>query len=117
MDFPIEIKTPAKRRCHSKELKARVLEETLQPGVSVAAVAQRHNLNANLIHKWRRAAECGIAATSVQPAFLALPVARTSEATSRAEVRVEISNTRRTVNVFWPSDQPSSLADFIKILS
>lgn len=117
MEFPIEIRTPVKRRRHSKQFKALVLEETLQPGVSIAAVAQRHNLNANLIHKWRRTAERGIAATSAQPAFLALPVAPVSVPTSRAEVRVEISNTSRTVTVFWPCDQSQLLVNFIKHLS
>ena len=117
MDLPSEIKTPVKRRRHSKQLKARVVEETLQPGASIAAVAQRHNLNANLIHKWRRTAERDIAAIAAPPAFLALPIAPTSAATSRAEVRVEIRSPIQTINVFWPCDQPHSLAHFIKTLS
>jgi transposase len=117
MDSPSEIKTLVKRRRHSKQLKARVLEETLHPGASMASVAQRHNLNANLIHKWRRTAERGIAAAAASPAFLALPIAPTSDAISRAEVRVEIRNPIQTINVFWPCDQPHSLANFIKTLS
>ena len=50
MELPGEIRMPVKRRRHSPEFKAQVLEEALQYGVSVAAVARRHNLNANLIH-------------------------------------------------------------------
>jgi transposase len=117
MDLPGEIKTPVKRRRHSKQLKARVLEEKLRPGASIAAVAQRHNLNANLIHKWRRTAERDTATTALPPAFLALPVTATPEVTPRAEVRIEVRNTRSTVNIFLPCDQPRSLADFVKILS
>ena len=45
------------RRPHSEALKARVLAECSQQGVSVAKVALGHGLNANLVHKWRRAAE------------------------------------------------------------
>ena len=41
-----------KRRVHSPEFKARVLAECATPGVSVAAVAARHGLNANVVHKW-----------------------------------------------------------------
>ena len=45
----------APRRRHSKLLKAQVLAECSEPGASVAAIAQAHGLNANLVHKWRRA--------------------------------------------------------------
>ena len=44
----------ATRRRHGDELKAKVLAECEEPGASVAAVAQSHGLNANLVHKWRR---------------------------------------------------------------
>ena len=44
----------APRRRHGAELKAKVLAECEEPGASVAAVAQSHGLNANLVHKWRR---------------------------------------------------------------
>lgn len=41
------------RRTHSPAFKAQVLHECAEPGASVAAVAQRHDVNANLIHKWK----------------------------------------------------------------
>lgn len=41
------------RRTHSPEFKTLVLRECAEPGASVAAVAQRHDVNANLIHKWK----------------------------------------------------------------
>ncbi|NKI18637.1 transposase [Spongiibacter sp. KMU-166] len=46
-----------RRRRHSSELKEQVLAACRLPGASVAAVPQQFNINANLIHKWRRAAE------------------------------------------------------------
>ena len=42
------------RRRFSPEFKRSVVEETLVPGASVAAIAMRHRLNANLLFKWRR---------------------------------------------------------------
>ena len=42
------------RRRFSAEFKQGVVEETLVPGASVAAIALRHRLNANLLFKWRR---------------------------------------------------------------
>jgi transposase len=42
------------RRSWSEEEKRRIVEETLLPGASVATVAQRHAINANLLFSWRR---------------------------------------------------------------
>lgn len=41
-----------RRRRHSAEFKASVIEECLRPGVSIAAVALAHGLNANMLRKW-----------------------------------------------------------------
>jgi transposase len=43
------------RRSWSPEEKRRILGEAACPGASVAAVARRHGLNANLVFAWRRA--------------------------------------------------------------
>ena len=63
------------RRCHSAELKAKVLAACNEPGASIAAVALSHGLNANLVRKWlvgRGLKRCGIQA----------PVAVTASATA-----------------------------------
>src|SRR5580693_3347278 len=43
-----------RRRTRSFDERKRIVEEALAPGVSVAAVARRHGLNANLVFKWIR---------------------------------------------------------------
>ncbi|HXL99679.1 MAG TPA: transposase [Rhizomicrobium sp.] len=43
-----------RRRTRSLGERKRIVEEALAPGVSVAAVARRHGLNANLVFKWIR---------------------------------------------------------------
>ena len=43
-----------RRRTRSVDERKRIVEEALAPGASVAAVARRHGLNANLIFKWIR---------------------------------------------------------------
>jgi transposase len=48
------IREPAKRRIRRLEEKLRILEEAAQPGASIAAVARKHDLNANLLFGWRR---------------------------------------------------------------
>ena len=43
-----------RRRTRSLDERKRIVEEALAPGISVAAVARRHGLNANLVFKWIR---------------------------------------------------------------
>ena len=43
------------RRSWSRDEKRRIVDETLCPGSSVADVARRHGLNANLVFNWRKA--------------------------------------------------------------
>ena len=43
-----------RRRRWSEEQKRQIVAETCEPGVSVPMVAQRYNLNANQIFRWRR---------------------------------------------------------------
>ena len=47
------IKQPERRR-RSLEEKRRIVEETLEPGASVARVARRHAVNANQVFYWRK---------------------------------------------------------------
>jgi len=41
-----------RRRSHSAQFKAEVIQACAEPGVSVAAVALAHGLNANLVRRW-----------------------------------------------------------------
>ena len=43
-----------RRRRWSEAQKRQIVAETREPGVSVPMVAQRYNLNANQVFKWRR---------------------------------------------------------------
>ncbi len=44
----------ATRRIRTLEEKQRIVEEASRPGASVAAVARKHDVNANLVFGWRR---------------------------------------------------------------
>jgi transposase len=41
-----------RRRIHSDEFKARAVAICMQPGMSMAAVAMAHGVNANLLRRW-----------------------------------------------------------------
>ena len=65
--------TRRSRRSWSAETKRRIVQETLQCGASVAVVAQRHGINANLVFKWRRTA--GISEPAASPVPVVAPSA------------------------------------------
>jgi transposase len=49
------------RRSWSDEDKQRIVEESVVPGASVADIARRHGVNANLVFNWRKAARAAAA--------------------------------------------------------
>lgn len=61
------------RRMRTLEEKRRIVDEALAPGASVAAVARKHGLNANLLFAWCRLHKRGLLDQCRQPAPL-LPV-------------------------------------------
>ena len=110
----------APRRRHAAELKARVLAACAEPGASVAAVAQAHGLNANLVHKWRRGC-CSpmhgadrpvCSAVTAGAEFIALTLPATTVAAPAtngqaiaapaADIRVEWRRGAAAIAVSWP---------------
>lgn len=117
------------RRPHSEALKAGVLAECSQPGVSVAKVAQAHGLNANLVHKWRRAAEAATMRASAlghtrdradvgADTFiaLALPPRRVEDIKPAAlpDIRIEVRRGATTVNIHWPMQGGGDCAAWLR---
>ena len=47
-------KPVVKRNYRSKQERRQIVEETLQPGASVAVIARRHGVNANQVFQWRK---------------------------------------------------------------
>jgi transposase len=84
------------RRTHSPELKAQVLNECDQPGASIASVAQRHNLNANLIHKWKRSVT---PAPQNKPDFIPVPLPTHSAVPSAGQ---QVTFEMNDIKVHWP---------------
>lgn len=50
----VAVQRVPQRRRHPVEEKRRVVEETLEPGASVARVARAHGVNANQVFAWRQ---------------------------------------------------------------
>ena len=75
-----------RRRRFSREFKRQVVEETLAGDASVAGVALRHRLNANLVFTWRRQHLRALAVGEVKPVPM-LPV-KIAEADARVPALV-----------------------------
>ena len=103
-----------RRRQHSAEFKARVVAACRRPGVSIAAVALEHRLNANLLRRWVVAAERtrAVVAPVSRTAALAgavptntafMPVElQSSPVVTAQEIVIELRRGATVVKVSWP---------------
>jgi transposase len=102
------------RRKHSAELRAEVVDACRQPGASVAAIAQRNGLNANVVHRWLSqdgrvdsaagagGRGCGrVAAVAARPPveFMALQI---PPPVPVPDIRLELRRGTAQVTVSWP---------------
>ena len=104
-----------RRRQHSAEFKARLVAACRRPGVSIAAVALEHRLNANLLRRWVVAAERTPAldpsgttrsavlsnAVSTNTAFVPVELQRSPVVTAQ-EIVIELRRGPTVVKVSWP---------------
>lgn len=60
------------RRLRTNDEKRRIVEEALSGEASVAAVARRHGVNANLVFNWRKLYQQGLLDQCREPASAAL---------------------------------------------
>jgi len=58
------------KRMRTLEEKRRIVEETFHSGESVAAIARRHEVNANLVFSWRRLYQKGLLEPAASSAAL-----------------------------------------------
>ncbi len=72
MESGKRIGEPARRQ-HDRSFKANLVEQSLQPGASVAVIARHNGINANLLFKWRRDDRRKTTAASIPTAAAAAP--------------------------------------------
>ena len=102
------------RRHHDRSFKADLVQQSLRPGASVAAIALQNGINANLLFKWRReqlratrstptpavllpvrVAQAGEVATLSMPTPIAtVPTEPTSRAPRSCVIELEIAGAR-----------------------
>ena len=103
------------RTSYPKPFKAQVVQECLNPDVSIASVALRHGINANLVRKWIPIYRDQQA--SVLPAFIPLKLEAAAIPVRQAVARIDIPYGQQTLTVKWPICDPEGCALFIRRLS
>ena len=109
-----------KRRYWTAEEKRRIVDESLIEGASIAEVARRHDVNANLVFTWRR--RMGV--EPVEPKDLApiLPVtiapdmtAEESDRGSNGQMEIVLAEGNRIL--VWSDVETTALMRVLKALS
>ena len=113
-----------KRRRYTDEFKSEVVAACQGLGVSVAAIALMHKLNANLLRRWLEKAETGAtttdsdvvalkppAAAPIPPAFVPLQL---SDADHQREIRVEVRRGQQSITVSWPISDAAQCAAWLR---
>ena len=111
-----------RRRVHSVEFKTQAVLASQQPGVSMAAVAMAHGINANLLRRWvHEMAQPPIdaAAVGANPVgFIALPMPASPAppAPSAEPIRIEVRSGSTTFAVTWPTGAADACAAWMREL-
>ncbi|HCF1988314.1 MULTISPECIES: IS66-like element accessory protein TnpA [Pseudomonas] len=103
------------RTSYPKSFKAQVVQECLNPDVSIASVALRHGINANLVRKWIPLYRDP--KVSALPAFVPVKLEAAAMPVRQAVARIDISSGHQTLTVSWPASDPDGCARFIRSLS
>lgn len=94
----------------------------MQPGVSMAAVAMAHGVNANLLRRWVRAVEMHVGDQASQKrsiptlpaaAFVPLQVPKDGAASG---IRIELRRGSTSISVTWPADAAGLCAAWMREL-
>lgn len=112
---------PVRRRHHSAEFKAQVVNACMQPGISIAAVALHYRLNANLLRRWVATQEeldtgiearkaMAVAAAEFVPLQLPTPVAPAA----MPDIVIEVRRGAATVTVRWPVSASADCASWLQ---
>ena len=115
---PMEVMAgPTGRRRWPDEIKARIVAETLQPGVRVNEVAARYGLQPNHISTWRTMARAGmlVLPEADMPEFLPIslqfdqPMSLPISVDVPPEVRISVADMTLHIPASFPASQAAAL--------
>lgn len=109
-----------RRRRHSAEFKAGVVQACMQPGISIAAVALHYRLNANLVRRWvalqeeldvTNQARQAMAVTPPEFVPLQLPA---PAAAAQQDIVIEVRRGATLVTLRWPGAAAAQCASWLQ---
>ena len=121
-----------RRRTFDPTFKAEVVAACQHPGVSVAAVALNHGLNANLLRRWvteheryghhtlneedrpDRSAALRVATPQAATPFISVPFSSPSPAVSDEAIHLELKRGTTTVDISWPVSAAAQCAELLR---
>ena len=108
-----------RRRSWTLDEKRRIVEESLEDGASIAEVARRHELNANLLFTWRR--KLGVARSEQNALMGIVPVTIAPELTAEghcpdAAGQMEIVLSAGDRIIVWADVEMAALKRVLKAL-
>jgi transposase len=109
-----------KRRSWTRDEKRRVVDESREEGASIAEVARRHDVNANLLFTWRRQFDIEPAAPKNLAPILPVTIApdTTAEDTDRGSSgQMEIVLAEGDRIIVWSDVETAALTQVLKALS
>ena len=118
-----------RRRMHSDEFKADAVAACTQPGMSMAAVAMAHGINANLLRRWVHEAEMkprsevvradvmdGANAQEPKTVFVPVSLPATAPPAQAPDIRIELRRGPMVATVAWPASAASECAAWMREL-
>jgi transposase len=109
-----------RRRKHSAEFKAQLVQACEQPGMSSAAIARANGINANLLRRWVNDAEqrgSTVIAALPPPAPPATPEfipLQLPAPKPQADIRIELQRSGISVSVTWPVSAAAECAGWMR---
>ena len=110
---------PAKqsRRYHPPAFKAQVVAECNEPGESIASIAIKHQLNPNMVQRWRREQRRATQHHTFLPVPMPAPtMASGSSATNTTTVRLEVPMPQGPLVAHWPVGEVAASVTWLKSL-
>ena len=105
-----------KRRFYSPAFKLQVVGQCAEPGASIAAVALKHAINANIVHRWLREHDQGTLINRPQT-FVPVTLSEAKEAATAqptGDIRIEIKRANTSIVVHWPLAGGAACAQWLR---
>ena len=109
-----------RRRRFSREFKAQIVAQCLEPGASVSRISLDNGLNANMVRRWISEAQRADK-TPATPGFVPVKLPAATSASSnpsvsdkRSTIRIEFPRPGGAVVVEWPAEQAHQCAALLR---